>query len=169
MIQPPLRNLDDDDIFGVFDQYNLFGDDNDFDIGGHQVEVPHVHSPQSAIENLLKNEANITRDKIIEKKKSLMAYQRIQAIAIVRYIQLTLEGHSKMKASAEVAMCLYQKKGMWTYKARSIRGWSAHYLKTGNIAFLSLLSLYVSLLLPLFLSLNPFNLPHPFLFLFTCR
>ena len=40
---------------------------------------------------------------------------------------MILEGVEKMKASAEVALVLYHKRGIWSYKARSIRGWGKHF------------------------------------------
>jgi hypothetical protein len=54
-IQPPSENMDDDDIFGIVDQCNLFGDDNETDVRGHEGGIRHAHTAQSAIDNLLKN------------------------------------------------------------------------------------------------------------------
>jgi hypothetical protein len=36
-----------------------------------------------------------------------------------------------MVASAEAALCLNNKRGIWSYKARSIRSWGEHYPKKG--------------------------------------
>ena len=109
--------INGDDIFGILDAYNMFGDE---EIGEPAVKIPKF-TMKEAIANLLVAEAKVTRNKKDEKKSLLQAYQRVQRLALLRYFQLILDGNLKMKASAEVALCLYQKEGIWSYKARSIR------------------------------------------------
>jgi hypothetical protein len=77
----------DDDILGVLIQYNLFDDDHGLDNGDHEVAATMLLHQKNAM-LLLRNENNVNRDKLVEKKESLMAYQRIQALAIVKYLQL---------------------------------------------------------------------------------
>ena len=130
-------------IFGILDQYNIFGEilqSEDKNI----VKSKPIYTAAEAIKRLMDNEAHVTRNVIIEKKAKLMAYERIQAIAIVRHLQLLQEGKSKMEASADVAMTLYQKRGIWTYKARSIRGWAEEYLLTGEITLVTSLHYFES-------------------------
>ena len=74
-------------IFGILDQYNIFGEilqSEDKNI----VKSKPIYTAAEAIKRLTENEAHVTRNVIIEKKAKLMAYERIQAIAIVRYLQL---------------------------------------------------------------------------------
>ena len=73
----------------------------------------------------------MSRNKKEEKKNFVERYKTVQAMALIRYYQLMLEGKEKMHASSEVAHALYNKKGIWSYKARSVRGWAEQYLKTG--------------------------------------
>lgn len=128
----------DESIFGVLDQYNIFGEtmeSSDREDGPSPDKTP-AHTVANAIKNLLASEANVTRNVQIEKKSNLMAYQRIQAIAIVRYLQMLQEGKSITESSADVAMTLYQKKVIWSYKSRSIRGWAEEYMLTGSNPYL---------------------------------
>ena len=147
--------IDEDHFFHLLDQYDIFNDEKEMEI----VVLPPKFTMKSAIENLLSVEANITRNKRVEKKSFLMRYQCVQGLALVRYFQLILEGVEKMKASAEVALVLYHKRGIWSYKARSIRGWGKHYLQTGitNSTYV-FIKVYSKLTLLLFLV---------FLFLFS--
>ena len=130
---PSLNEIDDNkvnddyDFFHILDPYDIFNDE----IVEEVVKVPPKYTMQSAITNLLDVDAKITRNKKLEKKSFLMKYQSVQGLALVRYFQLIVDGVDKMKASAEVAQVLYHKKGVWSYKARSIRGWGSHYLQTG--------------------------------------
>ena len=127
--------IDEDHFFHLLGQYDIFNDEKEEEI----IVLPPKFTMQSAIENLLSVEANITRNKRMEKKSFLMKCQSIQGLALVRYFQMILEGVEKMKASAEVALVLYHKRGIWSYKARSIRGWGKHYLQTGisSVLYLS--------------------------------
>ena len=95
-----------------------------------------MHTRQSAVDYLLKIKPTLPETKC----SKVNASQRIQAIAIVRYNQLIMEEVPKTRAYADVAYYLHQTKGIWSYKARSIRGWSDHFLKTGNTAFVQSLS-----------------------------
>lgn len=119
--------INDDDIFAILDAYNIFGDE---EIGEPAFKIPKF-TMKEAIANLLVAEAKVTRNKKDEKKSLLQAYQRVQGLALLRYFQLILDGNLKMIASAEVALCLYQKEGIWSYKARSKRSWGEHYLMKG--------------------------------------
>jgi hypothetical protein len=123
--------LDEDHFFNLLDPYDIFNDDKEDEV----VALPPRFTMLSAIENLLSVEANITRNKKLEKQSFLMKYQSVQGLALVRYFQLILEGVDKMKASAEVALVLYHKRGTSSYKARSIRGWGKQYLQTGTYLY----------------------------------
>jgi hypothetical protein len=138
------KNLDMDfSIFGILDEYNIFGEILESD--ENEDKAKPKYAAAEATKHLLENEAHVTRNVIIEKKAKLMAYQRTQALAIVRYLQLLQDGTNKMEASADVAMTVYQKRGIWSYKARSIRGW---YLLTGeNVLLLSITSIQINCLL----------------------
>lgn len=59
--------------------------------------------------------------------------QVLQAIAVVRYFQLRLEGESKMDASNETAGIIYGKRFPSSFKARSIRHWADVYLVTSEL------------------------------------
>jgi hypothetical protein len=124
-------------IFGILDQYNLFGEMLESE-NKNQLKRKPMYTAMEAIRHLLEKEAHVTRNVSIENRAKLMAYQRIQAIAILRYLQLLQEGKNKMEASADVAMTLYQKCGIWTYKARSIRGWAEDYMLTGKTSIIIL-------------------------------
>ena len=113
----------------MLDPYDIFGDE---EVNVEEVKPP-KYTMETAIDNLMKVEANITRNKKVEKKSFLQTYQRIQGLALLNYFQLVIDGKLKMQASADVAFSLYQKRGQWSYKARSIRGWADHYLKEGEL------------------------------------
>ena len=72
--------LDDNDIMGMIECDLPEGSDT-------QGKVP-KYTELEAIENLFKNEANIDRNVKAEAKKGLETYQRVQALSIVRYLQL---------------------------------------------------------------------------------
>ena len=91
------------------------------------------YSVAEAIKHLLENEAKVTRNVQIEKKKGLEHWMVIQATAILRYLFLLQEGKGKMTASTEVANALYQKSQMRSYKATLVRNWATEYLITGNL------------------------------------
>lgn len=95
--------------------------------------IPDRYTKREAIAALTTNEASVSRNIAIEAKRGLEHYQVIQAMAIARYFQLLIEGHSLMSASCTVASILYGKKNENSYKARSIRGWASHYLQTGEL------------------------------------
>lgn len=117
--------LDDNDYMGIID-------DDLLEDKVSQRKTP-KYTALEAIENLLQNEANITRNIKAEAKKGLETYQRVQALSIVRYLQLIGEGELKMDASAKAVESFFPaiKAGKWSFKARSIRGWTAEYLVTG--------------------------------------
>ena len=115
------------DDLSLLDPCNILGDE----IVKKVDAAPPKHSIESAIDNLLNEEGKVTRNKKLEKKNFLERYQTEKAMALIRYFQLLLEGTEKMTASAEVASILYNKKGIWSYKARSVRRWADVYLKTG--------------------------------------
>lgn len=126
------------DDLSLLDPCNILGEENVKEVDA----APPKHSIESAIDNLLNEEGKVTRNKKLEKKNFLERYQTVQAMALIRYFQLLLEGTEKMTASAEVASVLYNKKGIWSYKARSVRGWADLYLKTGANEYI--LSLFVT-------------------------
>jgi hypothetical protein len=123
----PPEIIEDDHIFGILDPYDIFGDE---EMGENVPQIPKF-TMKEAITNLLLVEAKVTRNRRDERKSLLQTYQRVQGLALLRYFQLVLDGNLKMVASAEAALCLYNKRGMWSYKARSIRSWGEHYLKKG--------------------------------------
>ena len=65
--------------------------------------------------------ANPSRNIAKEKKIDLMAWQRLQATAVLSYLTYRHEGEGKMNASAMVAKVIYSKTGTSSYKARAIR------------------------------------------------
>ena len=126
------------DDLSLLDPCNILGDENVKKVDA----APPKHSIESAIDNLLNEEGKVTRNKKLEKKNFFERYQTVQAMALIRYFQLLLEGTEKTTASAEVASDLYNKKGIWSYKARSVRGWADLYMKTGADEYI--LSLFVT-------------------------
>ena len=111
----------------ILDPCNILGDETVKEVN----PAPPKHSMESAISHLLNEEGKGTRNKKIEQKNFLERYQTVQAMALIRYFQLILEGTEKMRASAKVANNIYNKKGIWSYKARSVRGRADQYLTTG--------------------------------------
>ena len=81
----------------------------------------------------MSEEATVTRRVRIEKKKGVMAFKVLQAIAVVRYFQLRMEGESEINSSTEVATAIYGKKSPSSIKARSIRYWADVYLVTAEL------------------------------------
>jgi hypothetical protein len=94
---------------------------------------PYALTMEQAINRLLENEAKVTRNLQIEKKKGLEHWMVIQATAILRYLFLLKEGKRKMEASTEVATALYQKSNMRSYKATLNRNWTHEYLVSGHL------------------------------------
>jgi hypothetical protein len=123
----PPEIIEDDHIFGILDPYDIFGDE---EMGDNASQIPKF-TMKEAITNILLVEAKVTRNRRDERKSLLQTYQRVQGLALLRYFQLVLDGNLKMVASAKAALCLYNKRGIWSYKARSIRSWGEHYLKKG--------------------------------------
>ena len=136
-------NDDNDDIYDLIlkcEECNM-NDSNHDEITTCDDNYPKRKKPASsskysrsdAIENLLKEEAKVTRDVYREKKMGLAHHEVIQAMAILRYFQKMEDGENKTEASENVAQNLYQPKvKQGSYKSRCIRRWADHYLETGN-------------------------------------
>ena len=125
---------DDNDIYDLIlkcEEYSPF-DNSKIESGAHGGSFP-KYSRRDAIENLLKEEAKVTRDVSREKKMGLAHHEIIQAMAIVRYFQRMEDGENKLVASENVAENLYQTKiKRGSYKSRCIRRWADNYLETGE-------------------------------------
>ena len=83
---------------------------------------------QKSVKKLLSEEAAVTRCVRVEKKRGIIAFKVRQAIAVVRYFQLLMEGDSKMISSTKVATATYGKRSPSSFKARILRYWADVYL-----------------------------------------
>ena len=77
--------------------------------------------------------ANASRNQQKENGVKLMAWERLQAVAVCSYLEQRQEGVGKIEASKNVAEIIYRKKGATSYKARSVRFWAARFLLTGEM------------------------------------
>ena len=125
----------------VEDEEYEFRDDEFDDLFGPQDHVPATGRASAVAVKLTVEQgikklndsgwANPSRSVAKEKKIELMAWQRVQAQAVLSYLENRKEGQGKMEASANVAKVLFSKKGTSSYKSRTIRFWAAQFLLTG--------------------------------------
>lgn len=82
--------------------------------------------------NFLNNSyAKITKDTASNNNIDKFLYT--VAISILRYLQLLVDGESKMKASQLVASIMYGKKYINSYKATCLRKWADEFMSTRNL------------------------------------
>ena len=117
---------------------------NDSDIDGSDEEIGRVdediiakHTIAGAIAELETNQAAVVRNNAQNRKNKIDHWYYLQALSILRYLQLveSSNGGKKVEASRKVAAVLFGKldETVNSYKSQLIRNWAKNFLVTGEL------------------------------------
>ena len=98
------------------------------DVSLHLTEGIEKLQIREGIEMLLTGEANLCRNISVNKKNKIDKWYYIQALAVLRYLQLVDKNCHKMAASENVASILFNEPNKGSNKSRQIRAWADYYL-----------------------------------------
>ena len=90
---------------------------------------PYQKEIEEVIQELSNGPSNIIKSLQFEKENKHPKFTYLQYLSIERYLQLLLDGSTKMAASQSVAAILFGKQNISSYKATSIRNWTSYFIR----------------------------------------